>query len=342
LETGQVELAQFIYNRAMQIVVAAKADPNMHANLGRVYWEQGLKSAATDEFNAALQIDPNLVLARLYIAEMAIDNRDYETVVSTLEPTLAIAGNDPAIHVNLGIGYRGTGRLEDAKKSYEKALDLDPSDPSPYLNLAVLMGDHFKEYDQAIGLLDTYQRQGGGEAGKVDTWRTDFEKQKRRLDVEAKRKKRRDDAARRRKDAEAAERRIQEEKDRKASEEQAAGAAQPPAEETQPPAAAEEPAPAEPVPTEPPVEKPDPVPETAPAAPPAAAVAGTDCAVVGSCGGGYECANDGVCREAGTPGTFSAGIGCFQDVDCAYGLVCASSQCAAPAGASSSDNPWGN
>jgi len=50
LETGQVELAQFIYNRAMQIVVAAQADPYMHANLGRVYWEQDLKSAATDEF----------------------------------------------------------------------------------------------------------------------------------------------------------------------------------------------------------------------------------------------------------------------------------------------------
>lgn len=190
LETGQIELAQFIYNRALSIVIPAKSDPYMYANLGRVYLAQGLTTAASEQFTKALELDPGLVLARLYVAEMAIDNRDYETIVSTLEPTLTTAKNNPAIHVNLGIGYRGIGRLEESKKSYEKALELNPSDPSPYLNLAVLVGDHMKDYDQALGLLDTYQRQGGKQVEVVDTWRADFEKQKKRLEREAKRRKR--------------------------------------------------------------------------------------------------------------------------------------------------------
>ncbi|HCH65991.1 MAG TPA: hypothetical protein DFR83_24530, partial [Deltaproteobacteria bacterium] len=129
LETGQVELAQFIYQRALQIVAQAKSDPQMYANLGRVYFAQGQVRAAEEQFQKALTLDPNLVLARLYIADMAIENRDYATVVATLEPTLAIAPDNASVHLNLGIGYRGTGRLEEAKKSYEKALELKPNDP---------------------------------------------------------------------------------------------------------------------------------------------------------------------------------------------------------------------
>ncbi len=99
LETNRVELAQFIYQRALQIVVAAQNDPFMHANLGRVFFAQGEIRAAEEEFKKALELDPNLVVARLYIADMAIDNRDYATVVSTLEPTLALAGSNPHIHI---------------------------------------------------------------------------------------------------------------------------------------------------------------------------------------------------------------------------------------------------
>jgi tetratricopeptide (TPR) repeat protein len=348
LETGKVELAQFIYNRAMQIVVAAQNDPYMHANLGRVYWEQGLKPSATSEFQKALEINPSLVLARLYIAEMAIDNRDFETVIDTLEPALQVAPDNPSIYLNLGIGYRGAGRLEEAKKSYEKALELNPTDPSPYLNLAVLVGDHFKDYDQALGMLDTYQRQGGGDTATVDTWRADFEKQKRRLEVEAKRRKRREEAAQRRKDAEAAEKRIQAEKERQAREEaERAAQASPPAPASDETAATPtaEPAPVSPEPTT--AEQPTPAPEPPVAAepqPPAttAAAAGTDCSAVGSCGAGFECANDGVCRASATPGTFAAGIGCFQDADCAFGLVCSSNKCASPDAPQGTPSPWGN
>lgn len=360
LETGQVELAQFIYQRAMQIVVQAKSDPQMYANLGRVFFAQDQIRAAEEQFKKALELDPNLVLARLYIADMAIDNRDFDTVVSTLEPTLAIAGDNPSVHLNLGIGYRGTGRLEEAKKSYEKALELKPSDPGPYLNLAVLLGDHLKDYDQALGMLDTYERQGGQEAGTVDAWRKDFAKQKKRLEIEAKRRKRREDAERRRTEAAAAQRRIDDEKAREeaeaakqappppavaptsAAEEPSAAPAATPAPESTPAPAAAAPAP-EPAP---PATDPTPAPAAPPAAAPQAAdsaaeSAGQNCSAMGSCGDGLECASDGICRPAAAPGIYGEGIGCFQDADCAYGLGCIANRCAT-AGESGSASPWGN
>ena len=353
LETGKIELAQFIYNRAIEIVPPASTDPHMHANLARVYLAQDRKGLARKELTRALELDPNLTLARLYVAEMAMDDRDYETVVATLEPTLVDAGDDPAIHMNLGIGYRGVGRLEDAKKSYEKALELNPSDPAPYLNLAALVGDHFKDYDQAMGLLDTYERQGGTQAATVSAWREDFTKQKKRLEIEARRKKRREEADERRKAAAAAERRAAEAKAKEAA------AAPPPPPPAQPDAATPAPADAPSAATPPaavptPSADPPPAPEPPPAAdpptapppaapPPSAASAGQGCSALGACGDGFECAQDGVCRPDSAPGTYEAGVGCFQDADCAYGLSCSSSQCAAGAASDDADSsPWGN
>lgn len=331
LETGKIELAQFIYNRAIEIVPPAGTDPYMHANLGRVYLAQERKGLARKELARALELDPNLTLARLYVAEMAMDDRDYDTVVSTLEPTLADAGDDPAIHMNLGIGYRGVGRLEDAKKSYEKALELNPSDPAPYLNLAALVGDHFKDYDQAMGLLDTYERQGGTQSATVATWRADFKKQMKRLEIEAKRKARRKEAEERKKAAAAAQRRADEAKAKKEAE--APAPAPPPA----------APVPAEAPPAEAPPAEPPPAAAPPPAAVPNAASAGQSCSAVGSCGAGYECAQDGVCRPESSPGTYAAGVGCFQDADCAYGLSCSASQCAAGDASGGGDaSPWGN
>jgi len=331
LETSKVELAQFIYNRAIEIVPPAGNDPYMHANLARVYLAQDRKGLARRELAKALELDPNLTLARLYVAEMAMDDRDYETVVSTLEPTLVDAGDDPAVHMNLGIGYRGMGRLEDAKKSYEKALELNPGDPSPYLNLAALMGDHFKDYDKAMGLLDTYQRQGGTQSAVVEAWRADFKKQKKRLEIEARRKTRREDAEKRRLEAAAAEKRIDEEQSRQATEAPPPPPAEPVPEESPPvePVPVEAP-PADPAPTEPP-----------PAAVPSASSAGQSCSALGACGDGYECAHDSVCRPAASPGTYPAGVGCFQDADCGFGLSCADSQCSAGAGDGGGSSPWG-
>ncbi len=337
LETGKVELAQFIFLRAIDFVPQANNDPQIHANLARVYLAQKRTGFARAELQKALELDPNLVLARLYVAEMAMEDRDYETVVSTLEPTLTITGKDPAVHMNLGIGYRGLGRLEEAKKSYEKALELNPSDPSPYLNLAVLAGDQFRDYDLALAHLETYQRQGGKETGRVDEWRADFEKQKKRLEAEAKRKKRKEEADKRKKDAAAAEKRIAESQ---GSGDSGGGDSAPPP--APPPTEAPAPAPAE-VPAPPPPQAPV---EAAPPAPPpvvapSAAAVGQDCKAVGSCGDGLECAHDGVCRSAAAPGTFNAGVGCFQDDDCAFGLSCTGNVCAA-GGSPAAPSPWGN
>lgn len=339
LAMNKLELAQFVYDRAIQQVPGASEDPRIHANLARVYLAQERDVQARGELERALELDPDLVLARLYVADLAIEDRDYERVVSTLEPTLAVTGDDPAVHMNLGIGYRGTGRLEEAQKAYDKALELDPSNPDPYLNIAVIVGDHLKDYDRALGILDTYERQGGTRTDLSAEFRADFEKQQKRIEAAKRRAEARKKREERKKLAAAAEKRRQEEEAKAATEESAAPpppAAPDPAPEPNP---APEPAPETAAPAE---TAPEPPPPPPPAPTASAAALGSSCTDVGACGAGLECAHDAICREVGKAGTFTAGLGCMQDADCAYGLSCSGNVCSEAAAAPAAASPWGN
>ena len=91
----------------------------------------GLKryEAAIDEFQRALQLDPDLVLARFKRAvaysrserpRLAI--RDFQAVGSAL-------GRIPEYHLELGLAYLAAGELTAARRSAQTALKLSPGDP---------------------------------------------------------------------------------------------------------------------------------------------------------------------------------------------------------------------
>ena len=332
LAQGKLELAQFVYERAEQTVIGAKDDPLLEANLGRVYLAQGKRAPAREKFQKAIELDPKLVAPRLGLASLYMDDRDWESTEETLKPALELDPENPAIHVNLGIAYRGQGRFEDSIKAYNKALELDPAQLDIYLNLALVYGDSMNAFDEAFKALDTYVSKGGSRADVATARRSELEAQKKRFDRAQKRKQRAEESRRKREEdaklAAAAEERLRKQKEEEARKAAEAGQAPPP-----PPPPGGGAAPAEsgssPAPPPPP-----------PAAPANPASLGNPCSGLGQCGdASLECAQDAVCREVGTAGTFTAGVGCMQTSDCAFGLSCTNNQCAE---AASGSTPWGN
>jgi tetratricopeptide (TPR) repeat protein len=452
IEQGNLDLAQFIYQKALTDIVGAEQNALIHANLGQVFLLQDKIGNARIEFEKALELQPDLVAAQMFLAQLHMDNRNWIETASVLEEALLIEPENPAIHVNLGIAYRGLGQLERAQSSYEKALELEPANPDPYLNLAILFSDHMQAYDAALQALETYQTQGGARVELVEQWDSEIRKEQKKYERAQERKKRREESKQREEVArQAAEREAAEEAARLAEEEAARLAAE--SEAASPPqdgaegsgvdgadpnsmapavgeptgsestpwesgsAASADPVPADPVSAEPapweatPVEATPaevPAPEAAPeAADPVGsgtdpvgsgtdpADSGTDpapggspwgmegaqsasvdeilqaaesggilgsgaqCSALGGCSAlSLECANNGICQEAGTPGTFVLGVGCSMDSDCAFGLACISQTCNEPPSAApepvtppdtttpdestgSDDNPWG-
>lgn len=324
LDQGQFEMAQFVYQKALTSIDGADRNALIHANLGRVYLGQAKTASAKAELERAIALDPDLVPARMAIAQLHLTNRDYQAAAEALEKAKAIEPKNAAIVNNLAIAYRGLGRYEEAQKAYKEALVLDPSNPEPHLNLAVLLADYLKSYDQALLAIEDYRRAGGRNTALASTWGDEILVDKDRFEKEKERKKKRDDAAAK-----------QSERERLAKEHEAREAAEAAAEA----AAAEEARRAA---------------EAAPAPVSGAgegaaavnglqgsAAIGTACTGYGQCGNPQlECSRAALCVDAGSLGALGAGVNCIQDTDCAMGLACSSSKvCAAPAAAT---NPWGS
>ncbi|MFT5584296.1 MAG: tetratricopeptide (TPR) repeat protein, partial [Cognaticolwellia sp.] len=131
--------------------------------LGRIYQMQGKPASARDNYLKALELDPNLVAARIWLSDYYLDNRNFGDTVPLLEKALEVNDKDPAIYYNLGIAYRGVGRYEDSAKAYQKALALEAG-PEPHLNLGILYGDYLKSYDLAVEEYEMYKSMGGDAA----------------------------------------------------------------------------------------------------------------------------------------------------------------------------------
>lgn len=74
-------------------------------------------------------------LAVLYAGLTVARNQDYQTEIALWEATVALSAGKSRVHNNLGYAYRVAGRLEDARREYLIALNLDPDNVKARLNL---------------------------------------------------------------------------------------------------------------------------------------------------------------------------------------------------------------
>jgi tetratricopeptide (TPR) repeat protein len=110
------------------------SEAEQHFEAGNELQEQGQPREAIEEYNKAIELDPEMADAynnrgRAYIVrgmyESAIEDLD-EAI--RLDPEMAIAYN------NRGLAYVGLGEYERAIEDYDEAIRLDPDYASAYNN----------------------------------------------------------------------------------------------------------------------------------------------------------------------------------------------------------------
>ncbi|MCP4807454.1 MAG: tetratricopeptide repeat protein [Proteobacteria bacterium] len=170
IERGQLDLANFIIQKAITTVTGGKENASLHQNQGRVYQLQAKSADARASFETALELDPDLVSARLWLSDYLLDNRNYEDTVALLEHARELDPDNSAVHLNLGIAYRGVGRYEDSVKAYQAVIRLEPQNADPHLNLGILYGDYVKNYDDAVAEYETYRSMGGARADAIEDY----------------------------------------------------------------------------------------------------------------------------------------------------------------------------
>jgi tetratricopeptide (TPR) repeat protein len=189
-----VELAKFVFRKGIDGVPGGGEDAWLHTNLGRAFLVQDDRVTARFFLEKAVELDRTGVPGLVYLSRIYLDDRNYAEAVPLLERAHERDPENHGVMVNLGLAYRGVGRLQDAERLYRQALAQLPSDPSPLMNLAILYGDYQKDYDRAVTTLREYVTARGPDAARAEEYIEEFEKEKGR----AQRRRQAEEDARRR------------------------------------------------------------------------------------------------------------------------------------------------
>lgn len=109
------------------------SDVSLQANLGHVYFEYAMALRQEDKGKEALE--------------------QFKRAIQTYEEVLRRQKDDKAVLGNLATCYYYTGRVDDAIKTVEKVLQLDPNFSPARLNYGIYLGEGKGDYKAAIAEL---------------------------------------------------------------------------------------------------------------------------------------------------------------------------------------------
>ncbi|HEY4187151.1 MAG TPA: tetratricopeptide repeat protein [Polyangia bacterium] len=113
-------------------------------NLGLVAFARGRDQEAFLNFQKASELDPKYVEARLNKAVIFMDCGDYKHARVELQRAVDASPGDADAYVALGVASRGENKLDDARRAYEKALEIEPEHQAALYDLGIF----YMEFDK--------------------------------------------------------------------------------------------------------------------------------------------------------------------------------------------------
>lgn len=190
LDLGKPALARFVFEKA-EAIKGGTESAMIQGDLGWALHLDGEHYAAKKRLERAVELDPKHLPSLVSLARVLFEDRNYPKMIELLETARDLDPNNRGVWTNLGIAYRGAGRADDARRAFERALDLDPASPMPLFNLGVLLADDLKDYDAALRRFQQYLDAGGAEADRARAVMAEVETEKERAERKARLEERR-------------------------------------------------------------------------------------------------------------------------------------------------------
>src|ERR1700738_2370323 len=118
-------------------------------NIGAALLEQYKAKEAADSFTRALEIKPDLSIARINLSIALYYLPDGEGAKRDAEKALTQDPNAPQPHYILALIARAQNRFEEAIEEFQKVLKIDPDDVGSNINVGQLLAQQ-KKYPEAI------------------------------------------------------------------------------------------------------------------------------------------------------------------------------------------------
>jgi len=113
----------------------APSNPDYFYQRGFVYWQTNQPRDALADFDRALRIKPNHVLALLARSDLRIETGDKAGAETDLDAANAAATKEDAVHFSLAAGYTRLSQFPRAKEQYDLWIASHPSDVKLYAAL---------------------------------------------------------------------------------------------------------------------------------------------------------------------------------------------------------------
>jgi tetratricopeptide (TPR) repeat protein len=146
---GQLELADLVLHKALDVDEKSKAAAETFNNLGLVALSRRKDQEAFAHFDQAARLDPTLTVARRNKASVYLDCGDYTRAQDELKQIVKNDPTDSDAWLALGVAERGRGSPEVADRDFEKALELNPQSADALFNLGISAMEHKKANAQA-------------------------------------------------------------------------------------------------------------------------------------------------------------------------------------------------
>ena len=122
------------YDEAMDALAQAVAlDPSssqaaeLYFLMGQTAQENGQLEVAAEHYMHTLEADPHHAEALHWLATLRAEQQRYEEMLELLQRFIVLYPNDAATYSNMGIALVFLGRSDEALRSFDQALSLDPT-----------------------------------------------------------------------------------------------------------------------------------------------------------------------------------------------------------------------
>jgi tetratricopeptide (TPR) repeat protein len=156
----------------------------VHNTLGLVELKKKNISPAIKQFKEAVQLNSNFAEARMNLAALSLNNRDYVTAEENFRGVLKLQPKNFEAAIGLGVALRGNKKIDEAEAQYNAAKGLDPSQGGTYFNLGLLYQEYKDGQKPSLQKAQDYYRQflGHASGGTPDSLKREAEKRIKDID----------------------------------------------------------------------------------------------------------------------------------------------------------------
>ncbi|MCA2812917.1 MAG: tetratricopeptide repeat protein [Microcystis sp. M090S1] len=121
-----------------------------YVNRGILYRRQQKYELALDDYNKAIELNPNHANAYNNRGNLYQDLQKYELALDDFNKAIEINPNFAILYYNRGVLYRLQEKYDLALSDYSKAIDINPNFAEAYVNRGLLYQEDKKKYDLAL------------------------------------------------------------------------------------------------------------------------------------------------------------------------------------------------